>query len=113
MDMETPDGSSFKAARKGRSLVRAARYFPCIALLSALLWHGAAFATVTGNPAPNFFEGDVGIGARGSDYRETLFLDYGATDDLTLQFLGGRVNFPDNRGTEFGAGRATNSSRSS
>ena len=104
MHIETPDGRCVKATRKWRSSVRAARDFLCIALLSTLLWHGAAFATVIGNPAPTFFEGDLGIGARGSDYRETLFLDYGTTDDLTLSFLGGRVNFPGNRGTEFGVG---------
>ncbi len=65
---------------------------------------GTALATVLGNPAPEFLEGDLGLGARGSDYRETLFLDYGATDDATLQFLAGRVNFPGRRGVEFGAG---------
>ena len=104
MDTKTAGGNCIKATRKGRSPVRAARFFPYIALLSALLWHGAACATLVGNPTPRFFEGDVGFGARGSDYRETLFLDYGATDDLTLEFLGGRVNFPGSRGTEFGAG---------
>ena len=65
---------------------------------------GTALATVLGNPAPEFLQGDLGLGARGSDYRETLFLDYGATDAVTLQFLAGRVTFPGMRGTEFGAG---------
>ena len=104
MDTETLGGRRVKATRKGRSPMHVTRYFLGIALLSALLWHGTAFATMVGNPTPRFLEGDVGIGARGSDYRETLFLDYGATDDLTLELLAGRVNFPGSSGTEFGAG---------
>ena len=65
---------------------------------------GTALATVLGNPAPLFFDGDFGLGARASDYRETLFLDWGVTDDMTLQFLRGRVSFPSRRGSEFGVG---------
>ena len=90
---------------RGRSALRKTiQVLFWVTLLCTAPLTGTALATVLGNPAPEFLEGELGLGARGSDYRETLFLDYGVTDAATLQFLAGRVTFPGMRGTEFGAG---------
>ena len=70
-----------------------------------LSWPGSAHATVFGNPAPDFKKGELGLGIGLSNNRETLFLDWGASDAGTLQFLLGTVEIGTNTdGTEFGGG---------
>ena len=91
--------------KRGRSALRkTTQVLFWVMLLCTAPLTGTALATVLGNPAPLFLRGDFGLGARASDYRETLFLDWGVTDDATLQFLRGRVSFPGRRGSEFGVG---------
>lgn len=76
----------------------------CIPLL-LLAWGGTAHALLIGNPAPDFAQGDFGAGAAFSDDRLTLFLDFGITDDGTLQGQVSDLDFDGGaEGTELGIG---------
>ena len=78
------------------------------ALLLAVLftWAGAAQAFVLGNPSPDFKKGNAGVGLSLSDFRETLFFDYGISDAGTLQVLAGNLTPVKGgpSGTELGVG---------
>ena len=78
--------------------------FGLAAVLLLVSWGNTAFGVVFGNPSPRFDQGDVGLGFRTSDYRKTVFLDYGITDDGTLQILAGEVDVTTKEGTEYGVG---------
>jgi opacity protein-like surface antigen len=64
---------------------------------------GTAHALYLGNPAPNFKKGDVGIGLSLSDLRDTAFLDWGLSDNGTLELLAGNLDVKGgSNGTELG-----------
>ena len=70
--------------------------FSAVLALSVLLLlstgAGTAHALYLGNPAPNFKKGDVGVGLSLSDLRDTAFLDWGLSDNGTLELLAGALD---------------------